>query len=269
MVMSIYDFDDYKEYVAHRFRKMPGNGRGELQKLASFLRMHSTRISHVFRGTDHPTLEQGLGIARYLGLNASETEYFLDLVIAAKAGTEDLREYFGKRIKQKQETSLELSQRVPGNKELKDHERGVFYSNWFYSGIRLLTSLPGDHSVDTIAGRFGLPRKLVNQALAFLLSTGLCVKRQEQIRMGPNSTHLDSGSPLVSRLHANWRLKAIEHHPHLSGQSFAYTGPVSIRKSDAKKIRAILVEAIEKASLFADCDDPDALFCLNVDWFEF
>ena len=265
----IYEFTDYKKYLIHRLEQMPSGGRGELQKIAATLKMHSTRVRHVFRGTDDLTMEQGLGLCRYLGFNSPETQYFLDLLQEAKAGTQDLREHFSKRIKSQQDRALELSQRVPGTRQLKDHERSIFYSNWFYSGIRLLTSLPGNHSVDTIAERLRIPRNLVNQALSFLMSSGLCVEKKGRIQMGPKSTHLESGSPLVSRLHANWRLKAIEHYLNLGEHGFAYTGPVSIRKTDAKKIREILVKAIEETSHFSDRDDPDALYCLNLDWFEF
>lgn len=265
----IFEFDDYKKYVEKRISGMPKSGRGETQKIAQYLRMHSTRLSHVFRGDDHLTLEQGLELCRYFGMSELESEYFLLLLQEAKAGSQSLQEFFQKKRKQLLEKSRELSERVPGEHKLSDAEKALFYSNWYYSAIRLYCSLPGTHNVDSIAQKLKLPRSKVNEAVQFLLKHGLCVEKNESIQMGPKSTHLESTSPIVTRLHSNWRIKAMEKHPSLSTQELAFTSPMSIARKDVEKMREILVQAIENACSFADTDTPDSLYCINVDLFEF
>lgn len=267
--MDIHDFADYKDYVRARLAAMPQQGRGQFQEIARVLRMHATRVSHVFKGDDHLTLEQGLGLARHLGLRPFEVDYFLNQLQLARAGTPDLRRHYQAKLDELKEKSLELSTRVPATRILQEEQQGIFYSNWFYSGIRLLSSLPGNHTVDSIAARFDIPRELANAAMQFLLETGLCVRADGQLRMGPKSTHLPASSPLIGRLHGNWRLKAMAHHHDLGSEGIAYTSPMSIRKADAKKIRRLLVDTIERATELSDSDEQDSLYCLNLDWFEF
>jgi uncharacterized protein (TIGR02147 family) len=271
--MSVFKYSDYKKYVLDRIEAMPSGGRGELRKLAVELRMHTTRITHVFRGHDDLTLEQGLNLCRYLGLNDSERDFLLLLLQHSKAGSSELKNYFAKKLEAARSKSNELSKRIPGTARMSESDRATFYSNWFYSGIRLLTSTPGPHTVDRIAERLQLPRKLVGEVLEFLLAKGLCVADREGVQMGPKSTHLSADSPLISRLHSNWRLKGIEVLGRKSGvlapEELFYTGPISIRQEHAAKIRARIVEVLQEIADLSDADRPDRLYCLNVDWFAF
>lgn len=267
--MDIFNYDDYKHYVRDRVVQMPSGGRGEWTKLAQALRIHSTRMSHIFKGSEHLTLEQGFELTRILGLRTAESDFFMDLLQFAKAGTADLKKYYEKKLKDSLVRSQELKTRLPSDRILKDQERAIFYSNWYYSAIRLSTSLPGDHTVDSIARKFSLPKGLVSEVVHFLLATGLCVEKNGKLSMGPSATHLESTSPLISRLHSNWRLKAIEGYLNLGDHGLAYTGPMSIRSRDAAEIRKILVKAIEDAARYSEIDPADSLYCLNVDFFAF
>lgn len=269
-IMTVFEFEEYKSYLKERLRQMPKGGRGELQKISKHLRMHSTRFSHVFHGHEHLTLEQGIGLASYLGLNELESEYFMVILQLAKAGTTELRAFFEKKRKQLHDRSTQLAERLPSERKLTDSEKAIFYSNWFYSAIRLSCSLPEAQNVDTLSQRFSIPRDKASEALDFLLATGLCVRGAGgAIRMGPKSTHLEARSPLVSRLHSNWRIKAMERHPALSADELAFTSPMSIEAKDVAAIREVLLQMIEKAAAHADTDQADALYCLNVDWFRF
>jgi uncharacterized protein (TIGR02147 family) len=268
--MGIFEFDDYKKYLKERLRQMPKSGRGEIQKIAEHLRMHSTRLSHVFQGDDHLSLEQGIGLTRYLGFNELESDYFMALLQYAKAGSEELRAHFNHKKKQLKERASQLVERLPADRKLTESEKAIFYSNWFYSAIRLACSLPMRQNIDTLAERFSIPKDKAAAALEFLLSCGLCVEDPSgKIKAGPKSTHLDGRSPLVSRLHANWRIKAMERHPVLSDAELAFTSPMSIEEKDVAAIRENLVQMIEKACTYADTRKADTLYCLNVDWFRF
>jgi len=268
--MTVFEFEDYKKYLTDRLKQMPKNGRGELQKISKHLRMHSTRFSHVFHGSEHLTLEQGIGLTRYFGLNELESDYFMLLLQWAKAGTEDLKAFFHQKKKQLQKRATQLVERLPSDRKLSESEKAVFYSNWFYSAIRLACSLPMKQNIDTLAERFSIPRDKAAEALEFLLATGLCIQSDDgKLKAGPKSTHLEARSPLVSRLHANWRIKAMERHPSLGSEELAFTSPMSIEEKDAVAIRETLIQMIEKATAYADTRRADSLYCLNVDLFKF
>lgn len=270
MAMNFFEESDYKQLLIKRIKAAPKKGRGQLQKLALFLSMHTTRISHIVNGHEHPTLEQASLICQFFGFSELETEYFIVLVSYGRAGNTSLKKIHEKQLQKLRDQSMELANRLPTEKKFTEAEQAEFYSNWFYSAIRLLTSIEGYHNLDSIADRLSLPKQTVRKVLDFLLSTGLCDAQDGKIVMGPKKTHLGADSIMIGRLHSNWRLKALENIPNLQREDLALSAPMSIRISDYSHIRELLASTIEKAvKVAADTDKPEMLACLNIDWFRF
>src|SRR5690606_3431825 len=121
-----------------------------------------------------------------------------------------LRDTLKKQLKRIKEEGSTLSKVISSTRSLSEEEKAVFYSNWFYTGIWALTSIPGYQSVEAIAGYFDLPKALVNRVIAFLLTTGLCIEENGKLRPGTSYVHLEAESPFIGRHHAIWRQKAIE-----------------------------------------------------------
>lgn len=266
--MKIFNFDNYKEFILKRIHAMPNHGRGEFQKISKELRIHSTRLSHIFRGSLDLTLEQACSLSRYLGLDDLESEYFLALVQLERAGSEDLRKMIRKQIENIKSRSQQLIHRVQHDKVLNESERAIFYSDWSYSAIRLISSISEYQTVDAIAQYFKLPRERVRKIIDFLLSTGLCKEESGNIKRGPNLTHLEAESLLAHRHHANWRLKAIQQHERLTDRELAYTCPVSVSEKDIATIRQMLISFIEKFIKLVSASEPDQkVACLIIDWF--
>ena len=88
--------------------------------------------------------------------------------------------------------------------------------------------------------------------------------------MGKKRTHLPADALMISRLHANWRLQAIENLSKIESQDLALSSPMSIRAEDYPQIRRILIAAIEQIiNIAAKTEEPDMLTCMNVDLFRF
>lgn len=266
--MVIFDFSDYKKYCRERIRTMPHRGRGVLRKLAINLKVHSTRLSQILNGSADLSPEQALRVSRFFGLSELETEYFLLLVQIDRAGTEELRKHLIHQLERVSAQQKSVLAVVPHEKALDENSRAIFYSSWHYSAVRLLTSIPEFQNQDRIADHLQIPKIRVRQILDFLISVGLCLEKNGRPVMGPSSTHLEASSPLISRHHSNWRLKALEVHDDLASEELAYSGPMSISKRDQEEIRAILLEAIRKATHRAVASSPEKLCCLNIDWFQ-
>jgi uncharacterized protein (TIGR02147 family) len=268
--MKIFTFESYKQYVLSRVRAMPSGGKGQFKRMAQSLGVHTSLLSQVFRGEKNLTPEQAHGIARYLGLSESETDYFIELVQLARAGSNDFRRYTRARLeKLRREAEAESGAESPLEEPLSERNRVVFYSNWYYSGIRILTSIPAFQDLDAISEYLQLPKALVSQVMDFLVSSGLCVKQGERIGIGPRHTELRENSPLVARHHLNWRFKAIERMPRVTPSELFYTSPLSISEADAPEVRKILVEAIERVSRLLARTKPEKAACLSIDWFDF
>lgn len=267
--MRIYDFIDYKKYVNARLEMMPKQGRGEYARIAIAANANKATISQIFKGEKHLSPEQAIRVAQHFTLSPKETSFFLLLVNYQKAGSADLQQHLKNEIDHAIEINRELSERLPKTRELSPEERAVFYSSWMYSAVRVLSSIPPFHTKAEIAKRLRLPHPLLDQILETLLQTGLCVEKDGKILPGPQSTFLPAKSPLVSRHHGNWRIKAMERHPQLKGnEELAYTSPLSLSSADVLKIREILAKTIERVDEIVAPSDCERIFCLNVDWFE-
>ncbi len=265
----IFDFSDYKDYLRKKIASLPRKGRGELGRVASHLRMHPTRISQVLKGSVHLTLEQASSLCTHFGFSPLESDYFLLLVQIARAGTKDLEIQLIRQQQQIRERAKQLVHRLPREKILTDEQKAVFYSSWYYSGIRLATSLETCQTIEELADHFHLSRNKVRGVVDFLLQTGLCIEANGKLKIGPLTTHLEHESPLALRHHGNWRLKGWSRHETLGEGELAYTCPVSIREKDLHVIKEMLTKLIEHfLAKVTDSDPPDTLACLNIDWFK-
>jgi uncharacterized protein (TIGR02147 family) len=267
--MHISDYLDFRDYLKARVKAMPRGGRGEFRKLAQAIGIHTTTLSQIIQGSKPISLEHAAGVCEYFGLSSFDTRYFLLLVQYDRAGSEKLRKLLREQLDELKKQSQELARRLPTESQLTFEQNAVFYSNWFYSAIRILSSIEGYQTPEAIAERLKLPRQAVNQALEFLLSTGLCSQEHGRLAPGAKYTHIAANSPLVSRHHGNWRTKAMERHPSLGPQEIAYTAPMSISKKDAQELRKRIVAFIEEFQKTRAASDPEVAFCLAIDFFEF
>ena len=262
--MSIYSFNDYKEFVRNRAEET----RGQYRKLAEALRVQSSLVSQIFSGFRHLTAEQACSVARFFKLDPNETRYFVSLVQLERAGTVALKEMFREDLKRLRRPQS-LVEVVPSKDIMSEEEQALFYSHWFYSGVRLATSIDGLSRAEPIAQHLGIPSELASKILAFLLSTKLCVEENGRMKMGPKATRVDPNSPLASRFHINWRLKAIEQVPNNKNENFFQTRVVSISKADAAAVQRLLFQLLGEIDSKIDRSKPEILACLNLDWFEF
>ncbi len=265
--MSIFNFNDYKKFVNDRVSQMPKQGRGEFQKIAATLNMHSTTVSHVFKGEKELTLEQAAGLCQHWGLNPQETDYFITLVELSRAGSSSLKKIFQNRIDEIKKSSTQLRNRISKDVELSDADRAKFYSQWYFSAVRLLCDIPAFRNIDAIAEHLNIPVRKANEVLQFLLQTGLVIEERGKLKLGPGRTYIEAGSSLVHRHHGNWRVKATDVYPRMNIETdFALTSPMTISAEDALKVRELLMKSVEKILAINKPSPSEELRVLNIDW---
>jgi uncharacterized protein (TIGR02147 family) len=269
MKSSIFEFRDYKKLLLDRIKAMPKEGRGQMLKISKHLRVHPSLLSQILKGEKDLTQEQALSFTGYLGFTPAETEYFMTLVLEARSGTQELKKFYSESLKKLRRDSESLDSRLEDNTTLPDAIQTRFYSQWYYSAIRLLTSIPGYQNIDSIAERLRLPRKTVSEAISFLLESGLCVEERGSIKLGPQSTHIKSSSPLSLMHHMNWRLQCIQQLPFTEKTDLLFTSPASVSKKDFKRIREFLLDAIESCATIVKDSPAEELALLNIDWIVF
>ncbi|MDZ4663222.1 MAG: TIGR02147 family protein [Pseudomonadota bacterium] len=264
--MNIFDYDDYKVFTKSKITAMPKRGRGQWLNMARSLRLHTSLISQIFQGDKNLTFEQAYSVAEFLGLINLDLEYYVALVQLERAGTHKIKNLLEKQIREIKLKSTKLVNRIGQSKQLNKNDQATFYSNWFYSATRLLTSIPGMNSLEAISQSLDLSKTQIAETLEFLLSCGLVLEKNGLLTYGPLKTHLPATSPLVGRHHINWRLKAIERANKLTGDELMFTLPVTLSKKDFTKLRNMILQFIENAEKIYSPSDPETLAFMNIDW---
>lgn len=265
--MNLFDYDDYKLYLKNYLKTLPKGGHGQLQKIATYLRVHPTHMSQVFTESKELTPEQALGITKYLSLGKIEKEYFLNLVHFKRSGTEELRQYYQLKLDEIRQVSKKVEARAESNKTLSESEKIIFYSDWLYSAIRLYCSFPEGQTLDSIEQKFHLSREKTSEIIMFLINSNLCVEKENRYFIGPLMTHLGTSSPFLSRHHQNWRLKSLQKSNNITPQELMFTGPFSLSKKDFESIRSEILELISKTIKTVKDSEVETLAVLNIDFF--
>jgi len=266
--MAIFEFSSYKVFVNQKIKVMPKRGRGQYLKIAKHLGVHTTMVSHIFKGDSNLSVEQGLALVSYFGLNRLETDYFIALIQVERAADQNSKGYFLGHLKGIKTKATSLQERLEQTTELSEKNQAIFYSHWYYSAIRLLTALPGFQSPETIAESLGLPIGQVRSVIDFLLKTGLCLEIKGKVSIGKTRTYIGRESPMVMRHHENWRKKSVQLMDRGDTNNLNFTNPITISQTDFEIIREKLICFLEDFRKTADPSPTERLCCLNIDWFK-
>jgi uncharacterized protein (TIGR02147 family) len=262
---SIFKQDDYKTYLNEIVNE---RGRGERSRLAEALHCHLAYVSQVLNDEAQFSLEQGDVLNGYLGHSEEEADFFLLLILKARAGTASLRKLYEDKIrKQIQERAL-LENRLRQKKVLPSESQAIYYSAWYYSAIHLLISIPGFQTKEEIARHLRLPMSQIARVLEFLVSSGLAELNKGKYQTGQFTLHLQNDSPWIPRHHASWRMQAVQSIERMTPDQLHYTSVVSMSPDDVPRVREILVEAIEHVRAVVRASPEKGLYCYAVDFFE-
>jgi uncharacterized protein (TIGR02147 family) len=265
--MSIFEFDDYRPFLRQYIKNLPRQGRGEINRMAAHLGVHSSFISQVLAGSKDFNLEQTHELASFLALSALETDYLILLVELSRAGTHKLKGYFKSKLAVVKNQSLEISKRIPQDRILTDVERSIFYSSWLYLAVWLFSSVDKGQTLDSVAKRFDITRSRAGEILRFLVGAQLCKLKDDVYTIGPQLIHLEKGSPFLTKHHINWRVKAVQRSEDIEDQELMFTSPLSISKKDFEILREQMVNFIKSASDRVAKSPAEEIACLNLDLF--
>ncbi len=268
MKTAIYDSTDYKDFVQNWIKSKDKNGHGQLSRIAKHLNISSVSVSYIFNGERNLSEEQAIELAEFLGLTEIESDYFLILVQYARAGSKKLEAKYSQQIKKFQNQALKLKNRVPDHQEMDESAKAIFYSNWYFSSIRLITSIEGLQNIDAISDYLQISRVRVHEVMEFLLKYGLCVEKNGKLIMGPKRTHIESKSVLAATHHRNWRLKALDGMKNPNEEDLFFTGPMTLSVETLSKIRKELVDLISSITKSVEPSPSEVLACVNLDLFQ-
>lgn len=263
----IFNFSEYRRFLADYIGKLPKKGYGEAKKIAEHLSVSSTYISQVFNGQKDLSLEQADVLADYLGLKNLERDYFIFLIEKERAGTKKLKAYWNERLEEIKKNSLTIARRINPNRVLTDEEKSIFYSSSLFSAVHLFSSThKKGRTIEEVKDRFEISRPKAIQILNFLCEIDLCKTQDGFFQMTENHTHIGKGSPHLLKHHANWRIKAIQYSEELSDEELMYTANVSISKNDFQKLREEMIQFIKSFVTAAQASDAEEIATFHLDF---
>jgi hypothetical protein len=94
------------------------------------------------------------------------------------------------------------------------------------------------------------------------------IEKKGRFVSGPVSIHLGNNSPMISRLHSNWRMQAIQSLERERPEELHYSSAVTVSRKHVPEIRKALVAAIEEVRAIVKPSPEECLYCYSLDLFE-
>jgi uncharacterized protein (TIGR02147 family) len=262
----IFEYRDYKKYL-NAVLSTEGATRGSRSRLAEALRCQTAFISHVLNGNSHFSLEHAVVISRFLDHTPEESRYFILLVSLGRAGSKELEEHFKAQIEEIQRKRTQIKERITTDRTLSAEAQMRYYSAWYYAAIHIATSIPALQTRDRIAAALSLAPGLVSECLEFLVEHGLVAPKKDRFVIGPVRMHLGGDSPMISKLHSNWRLQAMQSLERPTTTDLHYSTVLTLSHDDAKKVRETLLHAIDQTERIFRPSPEEVVYCVGMDWF--
>ncbi len=262
---SIFLCSSSREFLRFYLDSLPRKGWGEIQKWADHLNVQSAYVSQVMSGHKQFNLEHAIRLAKYIGLQGADLDFFILLVEIERAGSLETREYFEKKIQIAKKESKTVFNRVAKDKVLSTEEQSIFYSSWIYSAIRLFCSMGSGKTLHQIAEHFEISKEACAGIVNFLLQSGLLIHKNDKYLLGAQKTHLEKSSPYVKRHWLNWHLQTLKRFDDLDDDEIVYSAPFSISKKDFEQLNEEIIIFVKSFLEKVQTTDPQEVAFLNID----
>ena len=266
-MISIFDYGDYKLYLKAIEAERASFQRGFRSRLAEALNCQNAYVSQVFHTKSDFSPEQAANIAEFLRLGELENRYFVLLVLHARAGTPQLREFFKRDIDLIKMNNLNISGRVPAGKDLSSDDQNTYYSNWLYPTIHILVTIPKYRTVYKIGAALGIDENVINEIILFLISSGLITEKNGVLLPGLTQLHLKKESSQIRQHHTNWRLSAIHSLAAMKKTDIHYSTISSLSYEDAEKLQLKFVQMIQEYVETITPSKEETLYNFNLDFY--
>jgi uncharacterized protein (TIGR02147 family) len=264
---SIFEFKDYKAYVRSFESQLPKGGRGFRAQIARTCGCQLAYVSQVLNNSANFSLEQAVALNELFGHSRDESTYFLHLIEYTRAGSPKLKTHFLELMNELLKKQLNLKDLFKVKEALTQEDQVIYYSEWFFSAVHILVTIPKFQSSPVIAEALGIPETKILAVLRFLLKAGLVVEDKGRYKIGNARVHVGSDSPLLSKHHLNWRLRSMEVLHRDEPSDLRYTSVISVSEDDILKLKARLVKEIEAFNAIVKDSKEEQLQCLTLDFF--
>ena len=242
--------------------------RGRRARLAEALRCQPAFVSRVLSGEADFSQEHAVVINQFFEHREEEAAFFMTLLDFGRAGSAALKDYHRRKLEGMRSKRLVIAERIGVKQRLSKEDQMTYYSAWYYAAIHVFLLIPGAGVPQKIAEYLKLPVVLVKDVLDFLVSANLASVDRSGYRPGVARMHLAKDSPMLSKHHTNWRIRAIEALEPKVQEHIHYSGPICISREVAAEIRGIVLRLLTDTEPLIQGAKDEEVFCLNIDFFK-
>lgn len=262
--VEIFNYNDYRAFMNSYSLKTAE--RGWRSRLAQAAGASPSWMTRALSGTVQITPDQAMGIAGFLQLNETETDYFLLLVDLDRAATQLLKKRIQKKLEALKKESRKITASIKYETTVFEKHATKYYSSWIYSAVHVFCMVK-PQSTDEITQNLLLSNQVVKKTLHELREMGLVEIVDLLWQATSHSIHLSADHPSAKSAHTIWRNKTIQflHEGHDDG--LHYSAIHCLSKEDIEKIYLTLKNTIVNCrKTIADSPSEKlAIFCL--DWY--
>ncbi len=263
MEKAIFEYTSYKAFL-----KTQARARGRKTALSEAMGIQATYLSHVLHGKAHLSLEQGEALNRFLHHTDDESHYFLLLLQKDKAGTKTLETYFQKQLDELNLKRLDLSKRLGAQNSLSEEDRSRYYISWIYGALHMAVTVPQLRTREKMIEHFNISAERFQQAIEFLLRTGLVQEKGREFHPGTTFMRLGNDSHQIIKHHTNWRNQAIESLDRQTIRDLHYSAVVTRSEKDVLKIKDRLLQSINDNLEIVKASPEEKVYVYALDFFE-
>ena len=265
--MSVFEFTDYKAFLRAQI-EAHSETRGYQTKLAEAAGCQRAFVSQVLHGEAQLTFDHAAGLCDFWKFRETESDYFIELLQLARAGTPALRSLVQRRLEAIQIQHSELSTKFKSTGKLSEAEQSVYYSNWIYSAIHVLTSIGSFQTETALADRLGVDIAIVRAALNELEGLRLIEKKSGKWKPSERNLFLPRQSHMTYMHHANWRMQALEDVQSNNSSSVHYSSLHAASAKDLERLREMILDFLKEAKTLIEPSPEEDMICLNIDYFK-
>ncbi len=265
--MDIFKHKTYKEYFKSYLNEY--HHKGIVSSVAKACGCDRTYLSQVLTGKSELTADHVINFSQNMNLNEIESEFLLTLLLHDRSASSSVRKSLKAKIDRLRDDSEQLSKKIKKNfkiKSLDDEIRNVYYSNWLYPAVHILTSIPEFQTIDKIANKLQCSPSIIQGILVYLVDTNLIKKEKENYIHSDEDIYLSIDSPQNFPHHLNWRVKAVERT--MAREDIHYTCLYSVSKNEVESLRDQIVQLIETQRKQARSSGTEEICVFCCDFFK-
>lgn len=266
-MINIFDYTDYKAFLRDKETELSVFQRGFRSRLAEVLNCQNAYISQILNTHANFSLEQSYKLGQFLKFNESENRYFLLLIEVARAGTEELKNYFKKDIESMRLKHLNIKDRIESAKSLSIENQNTYYSSWVYPTIHMMITIPQYRTLNKISEALKISEEVTAEAMMFLVGAGLAIEKNGLFKPEATQIHLAKDSTLIQQHHTNWRIRAINSLTDKHKSEIHYSTVSSLSLEDAEKLKSKFVQVIQDYVKTVEPSKEETIYNFNLDFY--